>query len=141
MNRLVSGIILSPQHWAQMEADVSARQSEEACGIVAGESNFSRLVIPVTNLLHDSHRFRMDPQEELNAFQLVEEKGWDVLAIYHSHPHGISHLSSTDIAELTFPGIVYLIWFQEDRLWQCRGYLMLSAGNTPEVPVSISTKK
>ena len=54
----------------------------------------------------------MDPEEELKAFISVEEKGWDILAVYHSHPHGIDHPSATDIDELTFPGIIYLIWYQ-----------------------------
>jgi proteasome lid subunit RPN8/RPN11 len=141
MNSLSSGIILLPEHWAQMVSDVASRPGEEACGLVAGQSNNARLVIPVTNILHDPYRFRMDPQEELQAFLLIEEKGWDVLAIYHSHPHGISQPSPTDQAELTFPGIIYLILYRNDDTWQCRGYLMQSQTNQVEVPVIISTEK
>lgn len=127
------------EHWAQMEADVSARAPEEACGFVLGEGNHSRLVIPITNILHDRFSFRMDPQEELNAFLLSEEKKWDILAIYHSHPHGIDHPSYTDLQELTFPGIVYLIWYDDGNKWQCRGYYMKSRDGIGEVQVIIST--
>ena len=140
MNALSSGIILAPEHWAEMEADVSFRSAEEACGFVGGEGNCARLVIPITNILHDPHRFRMDPQEELNAFQSIEQKGWDVLAIYHSHPHGIHRPSPTDYTELTFSGIIYLIWFQDAKDWHCRGYLMTSQADAAEVPVIITPK-
>ncbi len=141
MNTLASGIVLTPEHWALMEADVSARASEEACGMIAGEGNHSSLVIPITNELHDLFRFRMNPTEELKAFLLAEEKGWEILAIYHSHPHGIQRPSPTDFAELTFPGVIYLIWYQVGDSWQCRGYLMQSQAGAGEVPVIISTNE
>src|SRR5512136_1558741 len=119
MSILASGIILNLQLWSAMETDVSCRSSEEACGLVVGEENIASLVIPVTNILHDAHRFRMDPDEQLKAFLLVEEKGWEIIAIYHSHPHGIDQPSPTDFAEVTFPGIIYLIWYQLKNAWYC----------------------
>ncbi len=141
MNGLSAGIILLPEHWVQMERDVASRPGEEACGLVAGQGNHSMLVIPTTNSLHDPYRFRIDPQEELDAFLLIEEKGWEVIAIYHSHPQGISQPSASDQAELTFPGIIYLIWYQHAGAWKCRGYLMQSNNRQVEVPVTISTGK
>ncbi len=141
MNSLSSGIFLLPEHWTQMESDVTSRPAQEACGLVAGETNHATQVFPITNILHDPYRFRMDPQEELQAFLLIEEKGWEVLAVYHSHPHGIHHPSPTDLAELTFPGIIYLIWYEQSGTWRCRGYLMKSQEDQVEVPVIISTEK
>lgn len=138
MNTLSSGIMINSDHWAQMEADVSQRSQEEACGLVAGEGKHAWLVIPVTNLLHNPYRFRMDPKEELDAFQLIDAKGWEVLAIYHSHPGGISSPSATDFAELTFPGVIYLIWYQDADTWRCRGYQMDPKAGAIEVPVIVS---
>jgi proteasome lid subunit RPN8/RPN11 len=140
MNALLYGLHLHPNHWAQMEADVKAKEPEEACGIVAGEGNTSRLVIPVTNTLHNPYRFRMEPKEQLDAFLLAEEKGLDILAIYHSHPQGIYKPSATDYDELTFPGIIYLIWYKAIIDWNCRGYLMNTGMEAFEVPVVILAK-
>jgi len=124
-----------------MEADVIQKSPEEACGLVAGKGDVSRLVIPVTNILHDAFKFRMDPNEELKAFTSIEDKGWDILAVYHSHPHGIDHPSPTDIDELTFPGIIYLIWYQNAADWTCRGYVMHGRSQVSEVPVIIMPGK
>jgi proteasome lid subunit RPN8/RPN11 len=141
MNTLPSAMYITSDHWAQMEADIVAKAPEEACGFVVGEGYHSRLIIPVTNILHDAFRFRMDPEEQLRAFFLVEEKGLEILAIYHSHPHGISNPSATDYDELTFPGAIYLIWYQDANKWQCRGYKMQAQTGTGEVPVIISTNE
>jgi len=138
MNNLPNRLYLHPTHRAEMEADVSAKVPEEACGIVAGKGNHSHLVIPVTNMLHSEFRFRMDPKEELNAFLLTEEKDLEILAIYHSHPQGIDKPSVTDLEEVTFLGIIYLIWYVQDNKWECRGYLMKSQIEYDEVPVIIS---
>ena len=141
MKALPIGVYLAADHWAQMEADVASKVPEEACGFVVGKGQHSRFIIPVTNILHDAYRFRMDPKEELNAFLLAEENGWEILAIYHSHPHGISSPSVTDYNELTFPDIVYLIWYQEANQWCCRGYKMEAQAGQGEVPVIVLENK
>jgi proteasome lid subunit RPN8/RPN11 len=140
MNFTSNGIFIKPDHWAQMEADVESKAPEEACGIVIGNYGHSRFIIPVTNILHSQSRFRMEPQEQLEAFLLADEKRMEILAIYHSHPQGIDKPSITDHEELTFPGIIYLIWFIDSNKWRCRGYLM-NPIESIEVPVTIAEEK
>jgi proteasome lid subunit RPN8/RPN11 len=137
MNDLAVGLYLKAEHWSQMETDVHTKAPEEACGIVAGRGNHSELVIPVTNILHSVTSFRMEPKEQLNAFLLMEERRLDILAIYHSHPEGIDKPSFTDIEELTFPGIIYLIWYKAVDRWNCKGYLMGNQMHTCEVKVRV----
>ena len=137
MNDLASRLYIKPEHWSQMEREVDAYAPEEACGIVAGRGNHSELVIPVTNILHSVTSFRMEPKEQLNAFLLAEERSLDILAIYHSHPEGIDKPSFTDLKELTFPGIIYLIWYKAVDRWNCRGYLMRNLVEAREVKVIV----
>jgi proteasome lid subunit RPN8/RPN11 len=138
MSSSFNAIYMSTEHLAQMEADVSTRAPEEACGIVIGQGNRSRIVVPITNILHSPYRFRMEPKEQLNAFLLAEEQKLDILAAYHSHPQGIQKPSVTDFEELTYPGIIYLIWFRDAKKWNCRGYIMNRAMDAVEVSVIIS---
>jgi proteasome lid subunit RPN8/RPN11 len=139
MKPLFCGIRLTPSHWEAMQADVISRVGEEACGLVLGEGNASRMIVPVENIYHDPFKFRMDPEQELQAFMLAEQRGWEILAIYHSHPHGISQPSHSDFDELTFPGVIYFIWYQAEGQWQCRAYLMKSYLSSQEVPIIIAT--
>lgn len=115
---------LSPQLWGQMVADVSERAPQEACGLVAGKENICLAVYPLTNLLHSPTQYRIDPQEQFETFQLIEDNGWDLLAIYHSHPLGPPGLSTRDLAEAFYPQAVYLVWYRSGDEWNCKGFLI-----------------
>jgi proteasome lid subunit RPN8/RPN11 len=141
MNSISRNLYLNKSHWLQMEEDIRARAPEEACGIILGEDDHSRIVIPITNILHSPTRFRMEPKEQLDAFLLADEKSLEVMAVYHSHPHGIDKPSITDIKELTYPDIIYLIWYSRDSIWNCRGFLMTYRKQAVEVMVIISDNK
>jgi proteasome lid subunit RPN8/RPN11 len=113
---------LSPQLWGYMVADVSARAPLEACGLLAGKGNTCLAVYPLTNILQSTTRFQIDPQEQFHTFQLIEENGWELLAIYHSHPRGPATLSASDIAEAFYPQAIYLVWYPDEGTWNCRGF-------------------
>jgi proteasome lid subunit RPN8/RPN11 len=118
----VGELYLKQHHWKTMLADVSGRAHEEACGLVAGLDETCTAVFPITNILHSQVRYRMDPEEQWEAFQEIEENRWKLVAFYHSHPFGLSELSPSDFAETTYPGVIYLLWFQTVNEWDCRGY-------------------
>ena len=128
---------VTPEHWQQMRTDVDQRAPEEACGIVAGKDWRSLKVFPATNVLHSSVRYRMDPKEQLQILNTIDEQNWELLAIYHSHPHGPLHPSLTDIQEAYYPEAVYLIWAQARGVWNCKGF-NIHAGRFSEVPVNIT---
>ena len=118
-----------------MRAAVSARVPEEACGLLAGRIEaevYSALaVFPITNVLHSPVRYRMDPTEQLAAFDEIDARGWELVAIYHSHPTGPEGPSATDIGEAYYPEVVYLIWSLNGNEWQCRGYTIQSGEVRP----------
>lgn len=136
MGRLItnpnSGLWLSSVQWEQMHADVNHRAPEEACGLLAGQGNQTFQVIPVTNELHSSVQFRMEPVEQLRAFQQIEELGLELLGIYHSHPHGPDEPSFTDIAQAYYPDVIHLIWSRESGEWTCKGF-RIQNGSIKEV--------
>ncbi len=113
---------LLPEHWEQMAEDVTRRVPEEACGLVAGQNGHSLAVYPVENILHSIMRFRMHPEQQVKVYFEILAKGWDLAAIYHSHPAGPPSPSPTDIAEAAYPEAVTLIWFPGQEAWGCRGY-------------------
>lgn len=118
-------IFLQKQHWDAMFSHVIRTAPEEACGLIAGKDRISQAVYPVTNELHSAIRFRMAPAEQLAAFLDMEEKGWDLAAIYHSHPKGPAEPSNVDLAEFAYPGVLYLIWYPNQKIWSCTAYRIL----------------
>jgi proteasome lid subunit RPN8/RPN11 len=116
--------------------DVQNRLSEEACGLVAGEGKTSAAVIPLANDLHSRLRYRLDPHEQFEAFKKIDENGWVLLAIYHSHLESYPRPSPTDVAEATYPETIYLIWSNIEGRWECRGY-QITEGNYQEIRVDV----
>jgi len=95
---------------------------EEACGLLAGSGNRVLLAIPVTNQLHSPYRYRMDPEQQLQAFLQIDDLNLELLGIYHSHPQGPTRPSETDIAEASYPDTVYVIMCLSTAGWELRGY-------------------
>jgi proteasome lid subunit RPN8/RPN11 len=121
---------LKQDHWRTMLEHILRNLPEEACGFVAGTPLQRRLgwtsqaVLPITNMLHSPVRFHLEPQEHLAAFERMDRQGWELAAIFHSHPTGPDHPSATDIAESHYPGTIYLIWSPEPGSWTCKAYLI-----------------
>jgi proteasome lid subunit RPN8/RPN11 len=123
-------------HWQMMINDIISRSEEEACGLVAGLNHKSTAVFPVTNVLHSRVRYRMDPVEQLEVFNKIDENNWELLAIYHSHLGGSSLPSAIDILEATYPEVIYLILSKSQDEWVCQGY-RIDNDKVEQVPVNL----
>lgn len=119
----------------EMRRHVASHADEEACGLLAGtrdgERCFVNQVIPVANALHSPVRYRMDPHEQLAAFNRIDESGLELVGIYHSHPNGPPGPSATDLAEAYYPEAAYLIWSRSGETWLCRAFGLRSGQFAP----------
>lgn len=115
-------IKISATHWKKMREHVASLAPEEACGLAAGLNGVVLEVYPITNLLHSPVRYRMEPQEQFKVLQEIDRLGWELLAIYHSHPEGPAFPSPTDIAEAYYPEAIYIIWSPDGGTWSGRGF-------------------
>ncbi len=130
------GLLLSHAHYRAMRRHVATEAPLEACGLLAGLGRRSVAVFPVPNALHSPTRFRMDPQAQWRVMQRMLEHGWDMLAIYHSHPQGPPHPSVTDWREAAYPEALYLIWTPQGGTWLCRAFRWTPKGFR-EVPIHL----
>ena len=71
MDSLGTTLNLRRIHWQMMLDDITERDLEEACGLVAGVDQTSFEVFPVTNILHSPVRYRMDPEQQLKYFNQI----------------------------------------------------------------------
>lgn len=88
----------------------------EGCGLLAGdERGRVTAVYPITNILHSPTAYEMDPAQQLQAMLDLEAAGWQIFAIYHSHPQGPETPSPTDIALAFYPEATYIIVSLRER--------------------------
>lgn len=106
----------------QMIQHILSCLPEEGCGIIGGRENRAEIVLPVTNQLHSTTKFLMEPQEQLDAFLKLETLNLELLAFYHSHPSGPEIPSQNDIAEFYYPGVISIILSPVETGWQVRGF-------------------
>lgn len=92
-----------------MLAEVRSVYPLEACGLMAGKADIIQQIYPVKNILSSPVAYQMDPTQQVNAMLELEEQGWELLAIYHSHPLGPPTPSPSDIAQATYPEAAYVI--------------------------------
>lgn len=130
-------IVLRRTHWQQMLEDCRSRLPLEACGLVSGKDGKSTRVYPAENALQSPVRYRLEPKQQLQILNEIEESGCDLLAIYHSHPNGPEGPSETDLAEAAYPDAVYLIWSNVDSKWSCRAYQIVD-GVSREVEIVLA---
>ena len=93
----------------------------EACGVLAGKVNQAEKMIGVLNQAQSPVRFVMNPYEQLHAFDWIESNGFDLVAIFHSHPTGPETVSPTDIAEAAYE-VVHIVLSHAATYWQARGF-------------------
>jgi [CysO sulfur-carrier protein]-S-L-cysteine hydrolase len=125
---LVESIQLAENLINQIFNHVQRVLPEEACGLVAGKNSVGVEVIAVTNEVHSPVRYRMAPQEQLEAFLWLENQELELLALYHSHPGGPAFPSATDIAEYAYPDSVMIVCYPADGEWHAGAFLI--KGNT-----------
>jgi len=119
-----------------MLAHVRRCTPEEACGLLGGEADKAHYVLPINNIARSPERFRMDPLQQVEALMQIDERGDQLVGIYHSHPSGPATPSELDIKEAAYPEAAYLIWSKLGEEWQCRAFIMLLEGPR-EIPIHL----
>jgi proteasome lid subunit RPN8/RPN11 len=118
---MIEVLKLKPAHWQEMRRHVVAQAPREACGLLAGKQDSVETVLRMRNTEQSPVRFRMDAQEQYNAFEWIDANGLDLVGIFHSHPSGPETVSPTDIAEAAYD-VVHVIWSRSRRTWNARGF-------------------
>ena len=81
----------------------------EACGLLAGVDGKVKRVYRMTNIEHSPVTYRLDPEEQYRAFVEIDEKGWELLGVYHSHIASPAYPSARDLELAFYPNSLYLI--------------------------------
>lgn len=118
-----------------MRRHVTEQAPLEACGLLAGKGDSVEVVLMMRNAAQSPVRFRMDAQEQWQAFEWIEEQGLDLVGIFHSHPAGPETASVTDIAEAAYD-VVQVIWARSNGVWAARGF-WIEDGRASEVALQV----
>jgi proteasome lid subunit RPN8/RPN11 len=136
---VTDGLRLTPAQWRALTEHLTRELPNEACGLLGGLAGEVQAVYPVTNQLRSPVAYEMDPAEQIQAMLAIEDIGWEITAIFHSHPAGPPAPSPTDIAQAFYPESIYLICVpagERGGRWHGRAFRILD-GQVGEVPFVI----
>jgi [CysO sulfur-carrier protein]-S-L-cysteine hydrolase len=122
-------LIPEPVH-AAILAQAAVEAPNECCGLLAGvlrPGEDYRIIghFPLVNALASPTEFESDPRGLFAAHRAMRERGWEILAVYHSHPTSPAIPSKKDRAMSCAPEIVTLIVSLstgESRAWWIAGH-------------------
>jgi proteasome lid subunit RPN8/RPN11 len=101
---------ISRDLYEEMIAHAREEAPNECCGMVGSTDGRARAVYRAVNAEASPLRFRIEPEEQLELHNKIEDAGLELGAIYHSHTRTEPKPSQTDInfAKL-WPGVLWII--------------------------------
>jgi [CysO sulfur-carrier protein]-S-L-cysteine hydrolase len=129
--------VLQRPFYNQILSHLQAEYPLEGCGILAGKEDEVVHIYPITNRLRSPIAYEMDPQQQLAAMLEIEEKGWEMTAVYHSHPQGPETPSATDIAQAYYPDVIQLIVSLQQQSQPVMRAFMIGNGRVTEIEIVV----
>lgn len=94
---------------AAIVSHARAGKPEEVCGVVRGRGLAAYEAIPGRNIASERiENYEVDPQTLLRQFDF-EDRGEEMMGIYHSHPVSVAYPSATDGWNAHYPECIYFI--------------------------------
>lgn len=87
----------------------------EACGILAGRDGKIEKIYRMTNAEKSPEFFVMDSMEQLKVSKEIRSLGFEMLGIYHSHPHSQAYPSGKDVELAYAPDVSFVIVSLQDE--------------------------
>ena len=122
--------------YLRMVGDCYDKLPNEACGLLAGAPDHATVCYPITNAAASSRVYELDPKEHLRADRDAEDRGLELIGVYHSHTHTPAYPSPTDVEQAPDPAWHYVLVSLADDAPSVRSYRIVD-GNITEEPVVV----
>jgi len=93
----------------EIVAHARAEAPNECCGMIAAQDGVAVAVHRARNAAASPLRYEMDGMEQYKIQTAIEDGGFELGAIYHSHTRSDPEPSQTDINLAFYPDALYVI--------------------------------
>jgi [CysO sulfur-carrier protein]-S-L-cysteine hydrolase len=145
---------IAPELLAEIVAHAQENPRIECCGVVAvqatgaadatadGAGRVAAHVYRAENVHASALKFEIAPMELYRLNEEIEERGWEIGAIYHSHVRSAPYPSQTDIGFAAgWPGLEWIIvGLASGEQPEVRSYLIEGA-DVREVPIDAAAQR
>lgn len=110
----------------------------ECCGVIAAAGGVPVKVFQMKNADASPVTYRLEGKEQLSVFDEIDEQGWDLWGIYHSHTHTEAYPSETDTKLAFYPEARYIVISLADREEPVIRSFFITDGEVTEEELTIS---
>src|ERR671934_2007900 len=100
---------LDQDHFQALVAHARAEYPNEACALLAGRDGAVDKVYALPNAEASPSFYVVEPKAQLRAMNEMDDRGWDLVGIFHSHTFTEAYPSRTDVELAAYPDAAYLI--------------------------------
>ena len=126
-------LTISPKHIEQLKQHAISSEPNESCAILFCHGDAVHDIRLAENTLESPIRFEISPEELKAAYNIAETRGFDTVAIFHSHPNGIAYPSKTDEQFMRINPVPWIIYSGNTR--EIKAFVLES--NISEIPLII----
>ena len=101
-------LVLSRELAEEMIEHCRRGRPNEACGILATSNGETTKVFRMSNASASPMRYSLDPREQFAVYKELDERGWELGGVFHSHTRTAPYPSPTDV-RLASEDVPYVI--------------------------------
>ena len=131
-------LTLARSYVDEMIAHAREDVPNECCGIIAAGDGAAKKLYRAVNAEASPYRYNVDPKDLLRIYHDLDDRGWDVMVIYHSHTHTEAYPSPTDTSLAAWPDAYYVIVSLEDEANPVVRAFRITDGEVAEEELEIS---
>ncbi|HTY21192.1 MAG TPA: M67 family metallopeptidase [Geobacteraceae bacterium] len=81
----------------------------KVCGILGGTGGVVSSIFPVNNISGISEHFTMDPVQQFKIIKEMQDKGLEMIGVYHSHLENPAYPTADDVRMALSPDLSLVI--------------------------------
>ena len=134
---------LSTEVAEEMVAHSLEGRPNEACGILASRDGEVVKVFRMTNASASPLRYSLDPKEQFAVYKAIDDNGWELGGVFHSHTRTEAYPSPTDVKRAS-EDVPYLIVSLMNEPASIRAFRIVKGnwtdetGEVTEIPVVVT---
>jgi [CysO sulfur-carrier protein]-S-L-cysteine hydrolase len=133
-------LTISRSLYDKIVAHARADHPDEACGVIAGPEGSDRpeRIVPMLNAARSPTFFEFDSMDLFRLYKEVDDRGEEIVVIYHSHTATEAYPSRTDIQYGTLNPDAHwvLVSTRDPEVVELRSFRIVD-GVVTEEPVSV----
>lgn len=107
-------LVLTKQQQEILSKESIEKKPNESCALLFGKKDNDKIIVneifPAENIEESPINFTISNEQLIQGYKIAEEKGLDVVGIFHSHPDSEPYPSETDRKFMEINPVAWVIF-------------------------------